>query len=79
MANAKKKSIPTLSRFDAENDSVYIFEEIMFRQHWTVAGRDTLAAKIESIVDKELQRQEKHREKVILIKRFNASIDNPCK
>lgn len=75
MTKTKKKMLPTISRFDGESEAVYIFEKIMFRQHWTVAGRDALTTKIENIVAAEIKRQKAHREKVIEVKRFNAAMD----
>lgn len=70
----KKISLPTISRFNGEESAVYIFEEIMHRQHWCVADREVLRAKIESIVSEEIKRQKTHREKVIEVKKINASI-----
>jgi len=76
MTNTRKRklSIPKYVAFNAEEDTVHIFEKIMHRKYSTVADRVNLESFIEGIVTAENLRQASHQATVAKIKVINEEI-----
>ena len=79
MEEDKKRSVPTFRNFDGWETSQYIMEKIMYRKFWCTEDRNILSEKLESLVQSEIARYEKHRVKAEKIRATNDRIIEAAK